>query len=141
MKNKRKLSVVTIGASFLLLVAASATSAAVVDKAGSFYKIKIETSGDGDSRTAVITVTGTKGYHCNKLYPWKLTLKPSEGITLKKIQFKKGDATKFAEKAVVFTVPYMADAKAKTVTAKLKLSLCDDKQCQMESVNLSWPAR
>jgi hypothetical protein len=141
MKNKRKLSVITIGALLLLLVAASATSAAVVDKAGSFYKIKIETSGDGDSRTAVITVTGTKGYHCNKLYPWKLTLKPSEGITLKKIKFKKGDATKFAEKAVVFTVPYMAVAKAKTVTAKLKLSLCDDKQCQMESVNLSWPAR
>ncbi len=141
MKNYRKLSLITIGASLLLLLTVSATSAAVVNKTGSFYKIKIETSGDGDSRTAVITVTGTKGYHCNKLYPWKLTLKPGEGITLKKIKFKKGDATKFAEKAVVFTVPYRAVAGAKTVFAKLKLSLCDDKQCQMESVNLSWPAR
>ena len=141
MKNYRKLNIITIGASLLLLVAASATSAAVVNKAGSFYKIKIETSGDGDNRTAVITVTGTKGYHCNKLYPWKLTLKPAEGITVKKTTFKKGDATKFAQKAVIFTVPYSASDGAKTVTAKLKLSLCDDKQCQMESVNLSWPAR
>ncbi len=141
MKNYRKLAIITIGTSLFLLAAVSATSAAVVNKAGSFYKVKIETSGDGDNRTAVITVTGTNGYHCNKLYPWKLTLIPGEGITLKKVKFKKGDATKFAQKAVVFTVPYIAVAQAKTVTAKLKLSLCDDKQCQMESVNLSWPAR
>jgi hypothetical protein len=38
-------------------------------------------------------------------------------------------------------VPYTAAAEAKSVSAKLKLSLCDDKQCQMETVKLSWPAR
>jgi hypothetical protein len=125
-----------------VFVAGSVATAAIT-KSGSFYTVKIVTSGSGDSRKATITTVGKNGYHCNKLYPWKLTVKPGSGVTMAKTEFKskKGDAKPFSEAQVVFTVPYTATADAKQITAKLKLSLCDDKQCQMETVALSWPAR
>ena len=130
----------------LVIAGASGAGAAVVNKTGAFYKIKVETSGQGESMVAKITVTGIKGYHCNMLYPWKLTLEPTEGISADHMKFKAGpkekkDATHYGEDSIVFTVPYKASATAKTVNATLKLSLCDDKQCQMEAVNLSWSAR
>ncbi|MBW2277768.1 MAG: hypothetical protein JRF63_09770 [Deltaproteobacteria bacterium] len=123
-----------------VFVAGSIASAAIT-KSGSFYTVKVETSGSGDSRVAKITTVGKNGYHCNKLYPWKLTITPGDGVTVAKTKLKKGDAKKFEEAAVVFEVPYTAADGAKKVSAKLKLSLCDDKQCQMETVPLSWPAR
>ena len=121
--------------------AAGSLAAAAVTKSGSFYTVKVETSGSGDSRTAKITTTGKNGYHCNKLYPWKLTVTPGAGVTMGKTLFKRKDAKPFSEPTVVFTVPYTASDDAKKISAKLKLSLCDDKQCQMETVELSWPAR
>lgn len=130
----------------LAFAGASSASAAPVVKTGAFYKVKIEVSGQGDSKVAKITVTGIKGYHCNLLYPWKLTLEASQGVTVEKAKYKAGpkvkkDATAYGEDAIVFTVPFKATDGAKAVNAKLKLSLCDDKQCQMETVSLSWPAR
>ena len=125
-----------------MLVAGSLATAAIT-KSGSFYTVKVETTGSGDARTAKITTTGKNGYHCNKLYPWKLTVKPGSGVTMDKTVFKskKGEAKTFSEAKVVFEVPYKVSADAGKVTAKLKISLCDDKQCQMETVPLSWPAK
>jgi len=123
------------------LFVAGTMATAAITKSGSFYTVKVETSGSADARLAKITTVGKNGYHCNKLYPWKLTVTPGTGVTAAKTSFKKGDAKQFSEAAVVFEVPYQAAADAKKVAAKLKLSLCDDKQCQMETVELSWPAR
>lgn len=136
-RKPRYIAILILAAIF----AVGSLATAAITKSGSFYTVKVEITGSGDSREAKITTTGKNGYHCNKLYPWKLTLKPGPGVTMAKKVFKKGDAKPFSEAAVVFTVPYTATADAKSVSAKLKLSLCDDKQCQMEKVKLSWPAR
>ena len=127
-------------AGVLIIVAAAGFARASVTKDGAFYRIKIDTKAAGDDVTATIKITGKTGYHCNMLYPWKLTVTPGDGVTMPKTKFKKADAAKFAESGVVFRVPYHASGAA-TVTAKLKLSLCDEKQCKMETVDLSWPAR
>lgn len=120
----------------LALIALPAT-AKTTTKTGSFYKVTLETTTKAGKQVATITIVGTNGYKCNKSYPWKLTLTPSGGAAVEKAKYKKGDATKLTEKKVVFTVPY-TPAEGGKIDAKLKLSCCDDKQCQMETVELSW---
>jgi hypothetical protein len=137
-----KPAIVAIGT--VMVVAAllvAQTSAAKTAKSGSFYQVEITTKATGDDVVATIRVTGKSGYGCNMLYPWKLTVIPGPGIEMTKTVFAKGDASKFTKEAVVFEVRYVARAGAGPVTAKLKLSGCDDKQCQMEQVDLSWPSR
>ncbi|MCP4680090.1 MAG: hypothetical protein GY854_32275 [Deltaproteobacteria bacterium] len=130
---RRKLLQTAVAASLVLLTA-TASAGVVANKSGEFYSVKVETSKKGDETLATITATGKSGYHCNKLYPWKLTFVPGDG---KKQILKKKDAKKFAEEAVIFTIPYTPAAGKKT-SVKLKLSMCDDKQCKMETVSFSW---
>jgi len=141
MKQCSKTGILTILVATAVLLAAAVAFAATVKVSGSFYDVKVVTSGSAGSMVATITTTGKSGYHCNTLYPWKLTVEPADGITVAKPMLKKGDATQFKEAAVIFDVPYAVTDAASTVKAALKLSLCDDKQCQMETVALSWPAR
>ena len=77
-----------------------------------------------------IMAVGKAGYYCNTLYPWKLTV---EGASKGKKVYKKNDAKKFSKEAVVFEVPYVKGQKA-----KMKMSVCNDKQCIMHEENLSW---
>jgi hypothetical protein len=123
----------------VVLVGSLAVSAGVA-KSGEFYKVTVTTAANGDSVTATVKAVGTNGYKPNQAYPWKLTVTPGAGVTMAKKVFKKADA-KLTPKATVFTVPYTATADAKAISAELKLSMCDPKQCQMEKVKLSWPAR
>jgi len=106
-------------------------------KEGTFYRVEIQLSREGDSQKATITVTGKAGYHCNKLYPWKLTVAPPPGVTVAKPVLGKADARVMEEAKVVFVVPFSGKTGT-VVPASLKLSLCDDKQCQMETVELTW---
>jgi len=117
------------------------TSAAKTTKSGSFYKVEISTKATGDDVVATIKITGKGGYGCNTLYPWKLTVTPGSGVEMAKTVLGKVDAAKFGKAAVIFEVRYVARAGAGPMAAKLKLSGCDDKQCQMEQVDLSWPSR
>jgi hypothetical protein len=121
-------------------VTGQATSKVAAQKSGSFYDVKVETARNGARGTATITVSGKNGYHCNIQYPWKLTLTADPSLGLDKTVLRKTEAARFTERSVVFSVSYEARA-GKTVSAELKLSLCDDKQCQMETVPLSWPAQ
>jgi hypothetical protein len=124
-----------------LLAGGWAASAPVVES-GSFYKVTVTTSGANGSMVAKVVVTGKKGYHPNKDYPWRLTIQPSKGVTLAKTEFrsKRGDG-EFTKKAATFSVPYTAARSAEKVKAELKLSLCNGGQCQMKLVKLTWPAR
>ena len=141
MKQCSKSGILAILVATLVLSAAAASLAATVTTSGTFYDVKVVTTGSGGAMLATITTTGKNGYHCNMLYPWKLTVAPGDGITVPKPMMKKDDAKQFKETAVIFEVPYTAEDSATTLTAALKLSLCDDKQCQMETVALSWTAR
>lgn len=141
MKQCNTFRALTILLAAAALLIATAGFAATVAKAGSFYDVKVVTAGSAGAMVATITTTGKNGYHCNMLYPWKLTVDAGPGLTIAKPKLKKEDAAQFTEKAVIFKVPYTAAESATKVTASLKLSLCDDKQCQMETVALTWPAR
>jgi hypothetical protein len=142
MKQCKKSEMMAILLAALALLTAAVSYAAVTKTAGSFYEIRVETArAAGSTMHAIITTVGKNGYHCNMLYPWKLTVGQGDGISVSKPVMKKPDAEKFTESAVVFRVPYTATDAVKTMSASLKLSLCDDKQCQMETVALSWPAR
>jgi len=141
MTKNSKFNPMTVLVLAIAMAIATSSSAATVKKTGSFYKIKIETKSSGDTTTATVTVTGNNNYHCNMDYPWKLTIKPSDGVTIEKTKFRKADAAKFAEKAVVFKVKYKTTAAAKKVNAVISLGLCDPKQCQMKKVPLEWPAK
>jgi hypothetical protein len=141
MKQCSKFGILTILVATAVLLAATVALAATVEKSGSFYDVKVVTTGSAGAMVATITTTGKNGYHCNMLYPWKLTIEPGDGVTVEQPKLKKEDAKQFTEAAVIFKVPYTAAESATAVKAALKLSLCDDKQCQMETVALSWPAR
>lgn len=87
------------------------------------YKVTIEKKGD----TTKIVTEGKSGYHCNTLYPWKLTI----GEKQKERVYKKRDASEFSEKRVTFSIP-----KKEGTTGILKLSVCNDKQCIMKTETL-----
>jgi len=126
----------------LVFCATGVTSAAETVKKGAFYEVRVDTTRSANgSMTATITTVGKSGYHCNMLYPWKLVVDQSEGLSVAKPVQKKEDAVQFTEKAVVFRFLFTASAAVKTLSASLKLSLCDDKQCQMETVILTSPAQ
>ena len=135
--SKRATLAIVVAAT--ILVGGLAVSAAVT-KTGEFYKVTVTTAASGDTITATVKAVGTNGYKPNKAYPWKLTVTPGAGVTMAKTVYKKADM-QLSPTAAVFKVPYTAGADAKSVSAVLKLSMCDPKQCQMEKVKLTWPAR
>lgn len=142
MRQCIKLATAAIGALGAAALILSATAAAAgVTRSGPFYQVEVITKSAGDEVVATVRTTGKGGYGCNTLYPWKLTMTPGPGVEMTKTSFGKADATTFTKEEVVFEVRYKARAGAGEIKAKLKLSGCDDKQCQMEQVDLAWPAR
>ena len=83
-----------------------------------------------NSGTVKITAKGKSGYHCNTLYPWKVMV---EGPESQKKTYKKKEAKVFTKEKVIFEVPRIKGQKA-----KLKMSVCNDKQCIMHTEELSW---
>jgi uncharacterized protein YaiE (UPF0345 family) len=112
----------------LLYLASIPVGAQESKKEEKFYQVKVKAS----SGKAAVGVVGKNGYHCNTEYPWKLTI--IDGSAVKKV-YKKIDAKVFGARKVEFEVPYTSKG---SVQGKLKLSMCDDKQCKMETVKLSW---
>lgn len=117
------ISKIFISAFFAFAVSAHAATAdkKSVGASAAEYNVTVEVQGG----KVVITAKGASGYHCNTMYPWKLTAGD-------KIYSKK-DAAKFAEDAVVFKI-----APVKEQKAVLKFSVCNDAQCIMETASLSW---
>jgi hypothetical protein len=93
-------------------------------------KKSLEVKVEKTKEVVKITARGKSGYHCNTLYPWKLTV---EGGSNGSKVYKKGDAKKFSKESVVFEVPHIKGQKA-----KMKMSVCNDKQCIMHEEKLSW---
>ena len=81
-----------------------------------------------DKERTTISTQGKAGYHCNTLYPWKLTVLGNKGEK----SLKKENATDFSERKVTFIV-LKEDGK----NATLKLSVCNDKQCIMKTEKFS----
>lgn len=82
------------------------------------------------NETVKITATGRSGFHCNTLYPWKLTVEKKNNPP--KV-YKKQDARWFTQQKVVFEFPSSVGKRA-----TLKLSVCNDVQCIMHEEKLFW---
>lgn len=91
----------------------------------------------GAETTAKVVVTTSPKYKINFPYRTKLTLDSGEGVTLAKAEFKaggpdesKGDAEKFEEKELAFTVKLTPKASGShTVNGMFKFAVCDKDQC------------
>ncbi|MDJ0761975.1 MAG: hypothetical protein QNJ97_03210 [Myxococcota bacterium] len=92
-----------------------------------FFDVKIDTKVVKDKKTATITATGKNGYHCNMLYPWKVSIKSGTDLPEKKV-LRKGDAKTFTEKKVVFELT----TGTGEVGIEMKMSFCDNKGCKAE---------
>lgn len=112
-----------------LVLASAAVASEPLKHDGGIYEVIVTTAGKTPAGTATIAVNGKAGYHCNTLYPWKLTLRTAAGERV----IKKEQAKVWSQGKVVFEV---ASAAIGSTTAELKLSVCDDKQCKMEKVEL-----
>lgn len=132
----KKTILLALSAIFIFSMSTAAL-AGVVKKSSDFYEVTVNTSGKASKKVATVKVVGVKGYHPNKLYPWKLEINASENIKIEKTIYKKKDAKKFNKDVVIFEVPYEMVKKGK-VSAVIKLSLCDDKQCKADKVALTW---
>jgi len=142
MRQCNKPAAVAIGTIALAVAAILAgSSAAGTGKEESFSRVEVKTQANGDQVVATVKVTGRGGFGCNLLYPWRLTLTPGPGVEMPKTTYGKGDAKVFTRDAVIFEVRYSAGASAGEIKARLRLSVCNEKQCQMEQVDLAWPAR
>lgn len=137
----RKVVTFAILTLFLAVLGANTAIAGAIKKDGDFYKIKVSTVKKGAGMVAKITISAKPGYHANNEYPWKVIPTASEGISFAKAKYVKADAKVFSAAKVVFEIPYTITGKAKKVEAQIKFSMCDEKQCEMKKVTVSWPAQ
>ena len=114
----------------LFLMTVGALSAAAGETKEVASRNELEVKVDKTAATITITATGKSGYHCNTLYPWKLTV---TGPGQEKVVYRKKDAKAFSKDAVIFQVPYKKGQKA-----EMKMSVCNDAQCIMHTEEFSW---
>lgn len=112
------------------LVAAERDAYAVDAKAA---KAKV-----GEHAALRVELTTKNGFHLNQEYPHKLTVDAvPAGLKVEKMELVRGDAT-VAENALRFDVDAVAEKAGRyTVQAKLKTSVCDEKQCILRSEKLT----
>lgn len=105
------------------------------------YTVELKVKGPykkGVEGKVELTLSPKPGYHVNPDYPAKLKLQDPapEGLTYPKKVLKKEDG-KFEEKGASLEVPFVAAnvGKAK-VGGNFQFSVCSDKNCFMEKVDL-----
>ena len=103
-------------------------------------KLAIETPADakaGAETTAKIIVTPGSGYHVNTEYPIKLTIAPTDGVSIAKAEFvagghdkSKGDADALDEQNLTISVKLTpAKSGSYTLNGNFKFAVCDKDQC------------
>lgn len=120
---------------------AAAPAAAPAPATAQTYNIKI-TPGDaeaGKQATSVIEVTPMPGYKMNKDFPSRLALEPSQGATLAKTAFEKGDA-QLTEELLRFEVPFTAAEAGKLdLSGMADFSVCNENACKLiRDEKLAW---
>jgi hypothetical protein len=105
-----------------------------------YYKIEIRPKGsyskDAEG-TVEISLETKADYHINEQYPYKFTPKSGvDGVTYKGPVGREGG--KFEQTKATITVPFTPTKAGKLpVGGRLSLSVCSDKNCLMDKVELS----
>lgn len=105
------------------------------------YTVELKANGAykaGTEGKASLTLTPKAGFHVNPDYPAKLKLQDPapEGLTYPKKVLKKEDG-KFEEKGASLDVPFTAAKAGKaTIAGTFQFSVCSDKNCFMEKIDL-----
>jgi hypothetical protein len=113
---------------FISLIMACGVNAKEIIKQGEFYEIVVTRQIENRAENAIVKTSGKTGYHCNTMYPWKLTIDSQDETKV----YKKEDAVEFSERSVVFKVQCKKNCKALLI-----FSVCNDKQCKMEKVEIN----
>lgn len=108
---------------------------------GDVYEISVHTIQEKNNKVLAIKVLPKEGVHCNLEYPWKLKVTETKKISFAKEQFGRSDASAFTEKKVEFRLPVTSKMVTGSAIFELKLSMCNDKQCFMKKVPISYTLR
>ncbi len=110
-------------------------------------KLQNEVPSDAKAGAEVIAkvlVIPSDKYKVNKEFPTKLTLTPTEGVTLAKAERKaggadesKGDADTFEERQLAFSVKLTPVAGNHTISGTFKFAVCDKDTCLAKKENIS----
>ena len=116
--------------------ASAAAPAAAPADADTGFKLVSRVEAGPDGRHLVAEVTPEPGFHINLEFPWALTIAPTSPFLAGK-KLVKSDAKELgAERArYEFVVPSEGSG---VVDARLRLSICNDRECRTPSAPVSW---
>ncbi|MCA9705919.1 MAG: hypothetical protein KDK70_08740 [Myxococcales bacterium] len=95
----------------------------------------------GRAAVAKVHVAPKAPWHMNLEYPAKLRLTAPEDVELEDPLLEKGDAERFDDQGLVFTVLFTPQGKgARTIAAQVDFAVCGDASCGpvTESVELAF---
>ena len=132
------------------VVIAHGASAGEIAKGTNFT---VSADPDGDCKAAAcnlkVTVHALNGFHVNKDYPYKFKADEAAGVEFqgtdaggKNVFSKAAGDFKLDpkdEKLGYMSVRFKAKSGAVKITGKLKLSVCNEANCQMETQDLAIP--
>lgn len=105
------------------------------------YDVELKIAGDckvNQDAALVLTIVPKGDYHINTKYPikFKLVEPAPEGVRFPKPILKREDGA-FEEKKGSFKVPFVATRAGKvTISGVLSTSVCSEKNCLMEKIDL-----
>ena len=128
-------------ATVALSVVVASPALAASKKDAQSYTVELKANGTytkGAEGKLLLTLAPKAGFHVNPDYPAKLKLQDPapEGLTFPKKILKKDDG-KFEEKGATLDVPFVAAKAGKAkVAGTFQFSVCSEKNCFMEKVDL-----
>ncbi len=95
----------------------------------------------GEATIARVRVAPKAPWHMNLEYPAKMSLEATDGVELDAPLLRKGDAERYDDDALVFSVLFTPSEKgAQSIAAKVDFAVCGDSACGpvTESVELAF---
>jgi glucose/arabinose dehydrogenase len=116
--------------------AAAAAPAAAPAEADTGFKLVSRVEAGPDGRHLVAEVTPEPGFHINLEFPWALTIAPTSPFLAGK-KLVKSDAKELGAERARYEVVVPSEGSG-VVDARLRLSICNDRECRTPSAPVSW---
>jgi glucose/arabinose dehydrogenase len=116
--------------------APAAAPAAAPAEADTGFKLVSRVEAGPDGRHLVAEVTPEPGFHINLEFPWALTIAPTSPFLAGK-KLVKSDAKELGAERARYEVVVPSEGSG-VVDARLRLSICNDRECRTPSAPVSW---